>query len=242
VRDNRKDEISIVLQRGEFSISGVVVDADDKPVPNIRVYCTAKGQPFIISHSDEGGKFTLDGVFKGRIKVMADGRKLYGSVDTEAGATNVRVVLNNKGAPPGKGRACFSSETGIWINGEVVRISKVTRGQTVGHLVRAEPTAPIGQIEEIEEHEGVFECRDIVLDSGNCISVVDAHCFMLDSGQWIAAPDLKNGQRLRTLYGTIGIKSVTTRTTPYVGKIYNLKVKNSDRYMVGKDAVIVRDY
>jgi hypothetical protein len=81
-----------------------------------------------------------------------------------------------------------------------------------------------------------------VLESGNHISVVDAHCFMLDSGQWIAAQDLRSGLRLKTLSGTVGIKSVTTRAAPLVGKVYNLKIKAADRYFVGKDAVIVRDF
>jgi hypothetical protein len=65
---------------------------------------------------------------------------------------------------------------------------------------------------------------------------------MLDSGQWIAAQNLTSGLRLKTLTRTVGIKSVTTRAVPYTGKVYNLKVQSSDHYMVGKDAVIVRDY
>jgi len=65
---------------------------------------------------------------------------------------------------------------------------------------------------------------------------------MLDSGRWIAAQDLRNGLKLKTLNGAVTIKSVTTRATPFVGKVYNLKVKDSDQYMVGKDGVIVRDY
>jgi hypothetical protein len=81
-----------------------------------------------------------------------------------------------------------------------------------------------------------------VLESGNRIGVVGAHFFMLDSGQWIAAQDLTSGLRLKTLTGTVGVKSVTTRAVPYTGKVYNLKVQSSDQYMVGKDAVIVRDY
>ena len=242
VRDNRVDGLLIVLARGQFSVSGVVVDEDGKPIPNIRVYCTAKGQPVITSHSDEGGKFTLDGIFKGRVKVVAGGHQLYGSVDTEAGATNVRIVLGTGGAPPLKGRACFPTETDVWINGTVVKISDVARGQTVGKHGCAVPTAAFGQIEDIEEHTGTFECRDIVLDSGNRISVIDAHCFMLDTGKWIAAQDLRSGMRLKTLNGTVRIKSVTTRATPFVGKVYNLKIQSSDRYMVGKDGVIVRDY
>jgi len=34
----------------------------------------------------------------------------------------------------------------------------------------------------------------------------------------------------------------TTRPTPFIGKVYNLKGKSSDHYMVGKDGVIARDY
>jgi hypothetical protein len=110
-----------------------------------------------------------------------------------------------------------------------MQISQVTMSQTVGSFC----------LEQVQEHTGTFECRDVVLESGNTISVVDAHCFMLDSGQWIAAQNLTSGLRLKTLSGTVGIKSVTTRT--YTGKVYNLKVSGSDQYMVGADAVIVRD-
>jgi hypothetical protein len=71
---------------------------------------------------------------------------------------------------------------------------------------------------------------------------VDAHCFMLDSGRWIAAQNLKSGMNLKSLKGAIEIKSVVKRPLPFVGKVYNLKIRNSDRYFVGKDGVIVRDW
>lgn len=141
------------------------------------------------------------------------------------------------GAPPAKGRACFVPDTGVWVDGKLVQISKVAAGQTIGRQLGGALS-----LEQIQEHEGTFECRDIVLESGNTIGVVDAHCFMLDSGRWIAAQNLRSGLRLKTLTGTVGIKSVTKRAVPYTGKVYNLKVKNSDRYLVGKDVVIVRDY
>ena len=247
VRDNHIDLGPIVLAKGEFSISGIVVDANGKPVANAWVYCTGKGQVGINSHTDAEGRFKADGIFKGQVQITAArrgnrGSNSYGHADTEAGATNVRIVLNNQGAPPPKGRACFPAETGVWVNGAIVPISKVARGQTVGKLTRAVPTAPFGQIEKIEEHEGIFECRDIVFEGGNRISVVGAHCFMIDTGKWIAAQELRSGLRLKTLNGTAGIKSVTTRATPFVGKVYNLNIQSSDRYMVEKDGVIVRDY
>jgi len=144
--------------------------------------------------------------------------------------------------PPPKGRACFLADTPVWVNGALVRISNVVSGQMVGEPHCGLATDCLEQIETVEEHEGTFECRDIVLESGNRISVVDAHCFMLDSGQWIAAQDLRSGLRLKTLSGTVGIKSVATRAVPFVGKVYNLKVTGVDRYLVSEDGVIVRDY
>jgi len=141
-----------------------------------------------------------------------------------------------------KGRACFVADTPVWVDGELVEISKVTPGQTVGKVLCATLMPCLEQVEKVQEHGGTFECRDIVLESGNRISVVDSHCFMLDSGHWIAAQDLTSGLRLKTLSGTVGIKSVTVRAVPYVGEVYNLKVKSSEQYMVGKDAVVVRDW
>jgi prepilin-type N-terminal cleavage/methylation domain-containing protein len=136
---------------------------------------------------------------------------------------------------PPKGRACFLAGTPVWVNGKKVEISTVKTGQMVNALA-------LSSVEKLEEHLGAFECRDIVLDSGNRISVVESHLFMLESGQWVHAQDLRSGLKLKTMNGTVGIKSVTTRTLPYVGKVYNVKVANSDQYMVGEDAVIVRDY
>jgi formylglycine-generating enzyme required for sulfatase activity/protocatechuate 3,4-dioxygenase beta subunit len=247
VHNNHIDGISIVLPRGRFSVSGVVFDANGKPVPNVWVYCTGKGQSGINSHTDAEGRFKADGIFEGQVDIMAsirgnDGGWLGGNVSVEAGATNVKVVLNNKGIAPPKGRTCFPSETDVWVNGAVVQISEVVRGQTVGKHKYTMPTATSGQVEDIEEHAGIFTCRDIVLENGNRISVVDSHCFMLDSGRWMAAQDLRSGQRLKTLKGVVIIRSVIIREKPYLGKVYNLKVKNSDRYMVGEDGVIVRDY
>ncbi len=127
--------------------------------------------------------------------------------------------------PPPKGRACFLPETPVLTNGRFVQIQNVTSSRT---------------IDSVQAHEGTFVCRDIVLETGNTISVVDAHCFMTDSGQWVAAQNLTTGLRLKTATDTVGIKSITTRS--YTGKVYNLNIRNSDQYMVGKDSVIVRDY
>jgi len=145
-------------------------------------------------------------------------------------------------SPHPKGLACFLDETPVWVDGMIVPISKVVAGQAVDKSLCTTPGLWTDRVEQVHEHTGTFECRDIVLESGNHIGVVGAHCFMLASGEWIAAQDLKSGLSLRTLQGTVRIKSVTVRAAPYTGKVYNLKIKNSDEYIVGRDAVIVRDY
>lgn len=99
MRDNRIDAGPIVLVRGKFTVSGVVVDVNDKPVANAHVYCTGEGQPGSSTRTDADGRFTLDGIFKGSIHINAyikgdSARDVsYGSIHTGAGATNVKVVL-----------------------------------------------------------------------------------------------------------------------------------------------------
>jgi hypothetical protein len=135
---------------------------------------------------------------------------------------------------------CFPADTLVWVDGSLVQISKVVASQIVGKANCL--AASFEEIESVQEHEGTFECRDIMLENGSTISVVDSHCFLLNCGQWLAAQNLKPGLELKSLNGPVVIKSVMMRTAPFVGKVYNLKIKNSDLYMVGKDGVVVRDY
>jgi prepilin-type N-terminal cleavage/methylation domain-containing protein len=144
-------------------------------------------------------------------------------------------LLVHDGAPVSgsKGRTCFPADTLVWVDGAVVKISQVAQGQKISTL---EP------IERVEEHEGTFDCYDVVLETGNCISVAGSHLFLLDSQRWVTVQDLKVGSKLMSLNGPVGISSVSKRATPLVGKVYNLKIKDSERYCVGKDGLIVRDW
>ncbi len=153
------------------------------------------------------------------------------------------LVHDGEGGPPGppppKPRAtCFLADTPVWVDGALVQISKVTAGQTIG---KTSCLATVS-LEKLEEYEGTFECRDITLENGNRISVVGEHRFMLDSERWVAAQNLQSGMKLKSLNGTVAIKSVVTRAIPFVGKVYNLKVKDSEQYLVGEDGVVVRDW
>jgi hypothetical protein len=152
------------------------------------------------------------------------------------------LVHDGEGGPsPGpKPRGqCFPANTPVWVDGALMQISKVTAGQTIGKVGFV---AMARRIEKLNEYEGTFECRDITLENGNRISVVDEHHFMLDCGRWVAAPELRSSLKLKSLNGSVGIKSVVKRAVPFVGKVYNLKVKDGDRYLVGEDGVVVRDW
>ena len=138
--------------------------------------------------------------------------------------------------PTPKGRTCFTSETNVWASGALVPISKIALGQSICGM------NCLSNVEEVQEHNGTFACYDVLLESGNCLSVAENHYFLAESGQWTSLKNLKAGIRLKTSKGTIGIISVTKRPAPYVGKVYNLKVAGSDRYLVGQDAIVVRDY
>jgi hypothetical protein len=150
--------------------------------------------------------------------------------------------------PPPKGRGCFTSETGVWVDGILVSISSVGLQSSIGRIDGARirnsslPLPYLGKVQELQEHEGVFECHDVLLESGNRIAVAERHYFLTESGDWVSVQNLNTATKLQTPKGLIGIVNVTKRPMPYVGKIYNLKVEGSDRYLVGKDAVIVRDY
>jgi len=167
-----------------------------------------------------------------------------------SGNTTAGAVWNftTSSGPPPKGRACFVPETRVWVDGALVSISKVGLGRSIRWVDGFEMKDPVSpsplppRVEEVQEHEGVFECYDILLGSGNRIGVADRHYFLTESGNWVAVQDLKTGTKLQTPRGSVAIINVAKRLMPYAGKVYNLKVKGSDRYLVGKDAIIVRDH
>jgi len=134
------------------------------------------------------------------------------------------------------------------VEGTLVSISKVAVGcgispvDGLGIKNLSLPLLHRDRVEAVQEHEGVFQCHDVVLESGDRITVAERHYFLTESGKWLAVQDLSTGVRLRTATGSIAIVDVARRSMPYIGKVYNLKIEGSDRYLVGKDAIVVRDY
>jgi len=131
---------------------------------------------------------------------------------------------------------CFPADTVVWVDGKLVPILEVVPGQKVG---KPDSTAVI---EWIEEHgEGVYDCYDVVLESGNSITVVHSHYFLTASGEWVSVENLSSGSKLQSLNGPISIASVIKRAVPFVGNAYNLKIKGANLYFVGKDGVAAVD-
>jgi hypothetical protein len=156
-------------------------------------------------------------------------------VDSEGNRTTGDVWTFTTARQP-KGRTCFTAETDVWVNGMLVPISKTAAGQITCGI------NSYGTIQEVQEHNGIFTCYDVLLESGNSISVAENHYFLMESGQWLSLKNLKAGTKLKTSKGSIEIKSITKRPMTYAGNVYNLNIAGSDRYLVGKDAIIVRDY
>jgi hypothetical protein len=142
-----------------------------------------------------------------------------------------------------KGRFCFPAETTVWIDGEPVPISNVVPGQGLGGLEASLVQVFQPQVESIDEHEGIFEeCYDILLETGNRVTVVSSHFFLTDSGQWTRVQNLKPNSNLQSLNGSLTVKTIATRAIPYIGKVYHLRIAGSDRYFVGEDGIVVRDH
>ena len=107
-------------------------------------------------------------------------------------------------------------------------------------------TPSLKAIEEIQAHPaaeaGPLDCYDIALESGDSMTVVNKHFVLTDAGQWVDIRNLTSGSKLMSINGPITVTSVVKRAMPFVGTCYNLKIKDSERYFVGKDGVIVRDW
>jgi len=148
---------------------------------------------------------------------------------------------------PSKTR-CFPADTIVWADGEMVEISKVSAGAMVDKsadvpmITELHKTVCTHQIEGIDVHNesDSWDRYDIVFENGNTLAVADSHYFLLNSGRWASLQKLTTGSKLSTLEGSVTIKTIKKTTS--AGTVYNLRIKDSDRYLVGKDGIIVRDW
>jgi len=95
--DNRLDMGKLTLALANLSISGMVVDNEDKPVVGASISCDGENQPYRNTQTDIEGKFMIEKVCAGKIRVSANKyavTRLYGYIETEGGATDVRIVIS----------------------------------------------------------------------------------------------------------------------------------------------------
>jgi hypothetical protein len=86
-----------------MSVSGVVVDADGRPVPNKSVHLSGpqggQGQPGKGIITDGDGRFYFDRISKGPLRLQAGGArdKDVGFLEAQAGDKDVKIVMGQKG-------------------------------------------------------------------------------------------------------------------------------------------------
>ena len=90
---------SIILKKPILSVSGIVLDGSGKPVEGIPVYWRGDGQPPLDSQTDAQGKFTFEKVCQGPAKISAKNETLFGTVETQGGAKDVRLVVGPRFGP-----------------------------------------------------------------------------------------------------------------------------------------------
>ena len=99
---NRVDLSPFVLQPLNMSISGIVVDADDKPVPNKVVHVNSppggQEQPDKGTITNADGRFFFSRICKGPLRLQAGWArdKDMGFLDAQAGDKDVKIVLGQK--------------------------------------------------------------------------------------------------------------------------------------------------
>ena len=99
IEGDRLDVGKLTLAIANLSVSGVVVDDDDEPVVGASVYCWGEGQANSRTQTDTEGKFTLEKVCAGRVRISANksgATRLYGSIETDGGATDIKIVVSER--------------------------------------------------------------------------------------------------------------------------------------------------
>jgi hypothetical protein len=83
----------IILKRPNLSVSGTVLNANGQLVAGIPMYLEGEGQPGLDSKTDAEGKFIFEKVCSGPVQISAKNNTLFGTIETEGGAKNVKLVV-----------------------------------------------------------------------------------------------------------------------------------------------------
>ncbi len=97
----------VVLMPADKSISGMIVDANGTPVPGVPIFISGPrgsdtaGQPRHQTSSDPQGRFAVDGVCAGPLRIQAGYGDEAGFLDARGGDYDVEVVLGRRGVHTG---------------------------------------------------------------------------------------------------------------------------------------------
>ncbi len=83
----------IILKRPNLSVSGTVLNANGQLVADIPVYLEGEGQPDLDSKTDAQGRFLFEKVCSGPVRISAKNNTLFGTIETEGGTKNVKMVV-----------------------------------------------------------------------------------------------------------------------------------------------------
>jgi beta-lactamase regulating signal transducer with metallopeptidase domain len=94
-RTKDSEEIdAIILKKPTLSVSGIVIDGEGKAVANIPVTLWGDGQPDLRTETDIQGKFRFEKVCPGSINISAKNKTLFGTIETQGGAKDVKIVAS----------------------------------------------------------------------------------------------------------------------------------------------------
>ncbi len=102
-QESRHDIGRVQLVPSNLSVSGLVVDPNDKPVAGAEISAFGEGQPDLREvQTDAQGRFTLKGVSPGSLRLSArfsGPPRLSGYAQTEGGATEVKITIAEQRRP-----------------------------------------------------------------------------------------------------------------------------------------------
>lgn len=87
----------MALAVANLSVSSIIVDEFDQPVPNVRIFSYGNGQPPQETLTDSEGKFSIENICAGPIRIQADKRgteRLLGRAATTGGTKDIKIVVN----------------------------------------------------------------------------------------------------------------------------------------------------
>jgi len=91
----------VVLKVANSSVSGRVVDADEKPLEGARIHSYGEGQPNLNVTTDKDGKFTLSPICEGGVQLSVNynkqGQYMYANAYVQAGDFEAEIILSPEG-------------------------------------------------------------------------------------------------------------------------------------------------